>query len=49
MVWWVCWDGVSQNFVPRLEWNCDPPDLGLPCSWDDMCEAPAPGYIFSIS
>jgi hypothetical protein len=27
-----CRDGVSETFWPRLAWNCDPTDLGLPCS-----------------
>jgi hypothetical protein len=27
-----------DNFLPRLAWNCDPPDLHLLRGWDYRCE-----------
>jgi hypothetical protein len=40
------WDGVSQTFLLRLVWNCDPPDLSHPSSWDYRHEPQAPGSTF---
>jgi hypothetical protein len=34
------WDGILLTFLPRLAWNCNPPDLSLPRSWDYRRESP---------
>jgi hypothetical protein len=35
----------SQNYLPRLALNWDPPDLCLLSSWDYRCEPSAPGSM----
>jgi hypothetical protein len=43
-LWRVFHDRVSQNYLPRLASNCDPPDLCLLSSWDYRSEPPMPGW-----
>jgi hypothetical protein len=31
------------NFLLGMAWNCDPPDLSLPCSWNESIPL-APNY-----
>jgi hypothetical protein len=35
-------DGGLMNCLPRLVLNLNPPDLGLPSSWDYSCELLTP-------
>jgi hypothetical protein len=38
------WGGVSWPFFARLDWNCTPPDLSLPCSLGWQACTMAPSY-----
>jgi hypothetical protein len=40
MPFFFCWDGISQNFLPRLAWNHSPPNLNLISVWCHRHEPP---------
>jgi hypothetical protein len=41
----LCWDGVSWSFLPKLALNCDTLDLILLHNWDEHVCPTMPRYV----